>query len=496
MIALRFLMLATLCAPLAALAQDVKPPVDPNAKPADPNAKPAAPKPEPVQESELVPLDVKRSTIFPWNDPKRVPPTPATTPPKPVTPKEDPNASAPAILDPSAGDIALMTGGEPFSREVKTQPKLGGGTEDKEVMTLNKDVEIEQASQGTVLRAQKVVITRDVASGNLDFLEATGGIELVTQDRKARGATMNYEAKYNAKGEPTKSIAIVDGDRDARKPAVVWSGETDTVRAFKFVIDTRLNTFRAVGGMVANLSMPTPDANNPATPAPTANAGPTPGALPGLSLSGGGTVTITCDGDLFFDSASGRVKIQGNVYLIQPELQMAADEVILLLAPDDPNNPATPPPANGAAPAGGGVFSGSIKSLEARGRVEIVTPSQVVHCDRLMYDLDIDRLHLEVKAPEDPVLVFFRDPNAPTELKALQRMLMKNPVEIEAKTGQLIDNREAKHVGTRNEIKTFREPIPEIRQRKFPRLKALLDELTGVKTTIPSATPAPAPQKK
>jgi hypothetical protein len=72
-----------------------------------------------------------------------------------------------------------------------------------------------------------------------------------------------------------------------------------------------------------------------------------------------------------------------------------------------------------------GLFSANVQSLECRGRVEITTPTQVVQCDRLFYDMASYQVFLETDRPEDKVRVYLQD-GAGTKILEVTRRLDYN----------------------------------------------------------------------
>jgi lipopolysaccharide export system protein LptA len=427
-----------------------------------------------IKESDLQRLPVKRMSVFPWEEE-------AAKNPKPVKP---PEANAPAnapgnegMIDVSAGDVEIGASG-PFSRVASKMPSPGGKDEDKEVLTLQKDVEIFQPGTGSVLRGQTIKVTRDVESGDMERLEAKGQVEIITGDRKAKGETLVYETRFGPavqtpagpRKEVLLNIVTVEGDPATRKPATLWSGD-DAIQAMKVVMDIRRDTFRALGGALVQVRLPPPDGATPGTPptpgtpgkaatpaTPAKAATPAPNSLfPGLSLTSGGKVFLSCDGDLAYEGFSGRVNLRRNVKIQQEGFVMLADEMTLQL---DNSEQATP-----QAGAQNGVFAGSLQSLDCTGRVEIMTPTQVVHCDLVHYDLKQQVLRLEMRRPEDEVKVYFRDANLPNEFRAIQVLSARHHIDVDTQTEAIVDRADTKNKlpTARMHISPFTDPIPRLR---------------------------------
>ena len=380
------LLFATLCCPLFA-GEPVKPPVPP--------APPAKPPLPPVTEEELQRVARTSGGVFPWK---------ANPQPKvPAVPKDpkDPGADS-GVPDLTSGEIIIKSLGD-FSREEK---------DGKEILTLNKDVEIEQLQTQSVLRGQTIRVVRDLKTGQTELLEAHGGVEVVTPERKGRGEKLLYETQFGPQGQILKDLYTIEGDAKHGIRATLWQGD-DVIVADRFINDRKMDTFRVTGGPQAIITMPT-DSNAPADPKPAPTGG---GMLPGFGTGGGGKIRMKADGEMFYEGATGRVHITRNVILQQdgvppdPGMKMTSDDAWLTLS--------LPPPGQPASTTS--VFSGSLKSLECLGRVEIITASQTVYCDRGFLDMVKNTFLMEMKNPKDTVLVYMKE-------KAMKLIAPKNLV--------------------------------------------------------------------
>jgi len=369
--------------------------------------KPDAEKPFAIKESELQRLPVPRMRAFPWANQK---------PPKPkeVKPPTNPDQETESLIDIDAGDVTIAASG-PFARLEENHKNEKGQMEEKELFKLQKDVEIVQPGTGSLLRGQNIKLIRDVASGNMERLEARGAVEIVFGERKVRGETLNYETKFGPpvstpagmRQEVMVNIVVVEGDPKTRKPATLWSGD-DAIQAQRFVLDMRRDTFRALGGALIEIQLPAPPGEATPSKEPTKNA-----MFPGLSLKPGAKIFLSSDGEFLYEGFSGRIAMNRNVQTKQEGFLLVADEmeIHLDLAP--------------AGQAKKGVFAGTLSSLNCKGRIEIKTPSQVIHCDRLHYDLRRERLRLEMVDPKSEVKTYFRNPQHPDKATKILQTLRR-----------------------------------------------------------------------
>jgi lipopolysaccharide export system protein LptA len=389
-------------------------------------------------------------SVFPWE-------AAAAKPATPVKPGSGDSMDVHAVpgrpdegmIDVSAGDVEIGASG-PFSRKVPSKDDKDASADvGKEVLTLQKDVQILQPGTGSVLRGQKIKVVRGVETGDMERLEALGQVEIVMGERKAKGESLTYETAFGPvvltaagpRKEVLRNVVTVEGDPHARKPATLWSGG-DAIQAMKFVMDLRRDTFRALGGAFVEVRLPADAAQAPA-------AAPKNSLFPGLSLAGGNKVFLSCDGDLAYEGFSGRVNLRRNAKIRQEGFLMVADEMAVQLEPPDA----------AAARAGpqSGVFAGALRALDCLGRVEILTPSQVVHCDQVRYDLRQQVLRLEMLKPADEVKVYFRDASQPNEFRATQVLRTRHHIDVDTRTEAIVDR-----------VDTSKTPGPVARMRISP----------------------------
>jgi hypothetical protein len=348
----------------------------------------APPPPQTIREEELARVERAVPKAFPW------PTERAAKPANPAAPE-----AGSALPGFSGGYVIIAAQGE-FTREEAMGEDALGKPAKKEVLTLNKAVEIMQVQSRSVLRANRIRATNDSKTGALERLEATGGVELVTPDQRASGESVTYQIKTGAQGQTLTDLYTLEGDRAKGKKAGLWLGE-NWIEADRFVNDRRLDTFRVIGGPAGVFNLPAPAA---APGDPKKGEG---GMLSGLDVTRGGRISLSADGEMFYEGATGRLRISRNVMIQQagtpeqPGITMNADDVILQMD--------LPPPGQ-AAPAGslGGqaMLNGSLRSLEILGRVEIKSAPRTVLCDRAFVDMVRGTLLLEAKNPADRVRVY------------------------------------------------------------------------------------------
>ncbi|MFH0938169.1 MAG: LptA/OstA family protein [Planctomycetota bacterium] len=341
-----------------------------------------------VKEEELERIVRKPTAGFPWI---------LAPAPKPVSKDNSLDKTGePGLGDFSSGDLILRALGD-FSREIKQSPGAGGVNDNKEVLLLTKDVEIEEVQSRFVLRGQKIRVVRDLKTGQTELLDAQGNVEISSPQRSGRGATLVYETKHGPRGESLKDQYVIEGDRATGGRATLWQGD-DVIEAEKFISDQRLGIFRALGRPVAIMTMP----QDPKSPSPKPTTG---GMLPGFSMmTGGGKIRLQADGEIYYESSSGRIHITRNVVICQ-EVQsqtatkMFADEVTLQLLLPPPGQPQT----------NTSMFGGALKSLECIGRVEVKTGDYTLLFDKGLYDMQRNLFIMEMKKPKDEVKIYSKD---------------------------------------------------------------------------------------
>jgi hypothetical protein len=358
---------------------------------------------------------------FPWIAKPPVAPK-AVEPAKISEPKVDNGG-----MDLSSGDIIVKALGE-FAFIDGPQPG-------KQLLTLNKKVEIEQVATKSVMRAEKFRIIIDQVSGNTDLIEAAGDVQFVQPpDQKGRSEYLTKETKVGSHGEPLKDLTVLEGNRTTHTKATVWQG-TNAIEAEKIINDGRMNTFRALGNPAAVV---TPDQTNAAAgPAPTAApapgplAAPKPGGtssvsmMPGIGLSSGGLVRMQCDGELFYEGASGRVNLTRNVLIQQGDPNDATGPAAINIASDEAHLVMDLGPM-GQPDSEGKLFSGTPKQLVCIGRVEIKTSTHTILCDRGTFDLIRNSFVLEMKNPKDDVRIYVRESPTTGQVMLSQRSLSGN----------------------------------------------------------------------
>jgi hypothetical protein len=353
---------------------------------------------EPVKEDELKRVEFKYADAFAWM--KDAKPVVKAPPPKEGAPT--PTTGSENFSDLTSGDLIIKAMGE-FSREQK-KSGLGGSADEKEILTLTKDVEIEHVQNKFVLRAQKIKVVRDLKSGQAEMVEAQGKVEVWTPERSGRGESLVYEMRLGAHGEIVKNTYTIEGDRANGGRATLWQND-DVIEAEKFYTDRRLDTFRVMGGPVAVVTLP--GQGNTGGPAKPASGG---GMLPSFSMSGSGKLRLQADGEINYDNSTGRVRMTRNVTIYQEVAagqagwKLSADEVTLSLN--------LPPP--GQPVANSSMFSGSLKNLECAGRVEIKMPGTTLLFDRGNLDMQRNIFLMEMKEAKGDVKIYQKDsPNAP-----------------------------------------------------------------------------------
>jgi hypothetical protein len=377
-----------------------------------------------VKEEDLERRDLPQSDLFRW--PKSVAKQPVQGP----KPDNDavPDMMAGEVLIRSVGVFTRVAPQANYEQEFKDSPELLAELRalaketvivDKEILTLTKDVEIDQLQPQATLRGQKITVVRDLKTGRTELLQAIGSVELSTPERKGKGDRLVYRTEFTPQGQILKDEYTLKGNR-----ATLWSGDDDVIEAAEFFSDRRLDTFRVRGAPVAIVKMP--GAPKPAAAAVTPEPGPS-GILGGFANMSSGKIRMRCDGEMFYEGPGGQVRITRNVVIQQDALGggaaviMTADDAALTLLP--------PPP--GQAADQGSVFSGSLKTLECNGRVEIKMPGQVMLCDRGVLDMQRKTFLMDMKNSKADVLIFMRE-----DANGGKKMVIPRSFKISLETGE------------------------------------------------------------
>lgn len=340
------------------------------------------------------------------------PSTPAGTEARPTTMSGD-------ILVSEMGEFAFTDGPQPC----------------KQLLTLNKQVEIEQIATKSVMRAEKFNIVIDQASGNTDLIKAQGGVQFVQPpDQKGLAEFLTRETKFGPSGEPLIDLTTLEGNRSTHTKATVWQGP-NVIEAERIVNDGRFNTFRAMGNPAA--VMTSADAGNKSLGAapttaplaapkpPTEAVGGSGSMMPGIDLSSGGVTRMQCDGELFYEGAVGGMKLTRNVLIQKGDPNVPAGPAAITIACDDASLVLEQPPM-GQPDAAGQLFSGTPKLLTCNGRVELKTSTHTILCDRGTFDLIRNSYRFEMKKSIDDVRIYARDGPTTGQLMLSQGSLSGN----------------------------------------------------------------------
>src|SRR5262249_55090194 len=196
--------------------------------------------------------------------------------------------------------------------------------------------------------------------------------------------------------------------------------------------DGRMNTFKAMGSPAAVVTTGDDSANaSGAAPATGPMAAPKPAGtsgvsmMPGIGLSSGGVVRMQCDGELYYEGASGRVNLTRNVLIQQGDPKVLNGPAVISIASDDAHLVLDLPPM-GQPDTGGKLFSGTPRSLVCIGRVEIKTSTHTILCDRGTFDLLRNSFLLEMKNPKDDVTIYVRESPTSGQTMLIPRSLSGN----------------------------------------------------------------------
>lgn len=343
------------------------------------------------------------------------------------SPSTDPGAAQ--SIDFSGGDLEARWFGS-FRREIV--PVLGPGNVEvrKEILILDKDVSIRQAQKGLRIEGQGIRIVRDETTGQVERLEGRGGVLVRSSGMQVKGEFVTVDLRYDQKNQIEQNTVIVWSPPSSGHKAMLWQGES-AVGGERFVIDALNNNFQAYGGVVARFNLPESSGQK------GAEASGGAALMPGFS-GGGATaqkgsnrLALQCDGDFEFVGSSGKLRVTRNVLIAQGSMSIVADRLVLTLAPPpkdeakDDKKPDKKDAAKDAKPdekSDAGLLSANVKSLECRGNIEIGTPTQVVHCDRLFFDMASSQVFLETDRPDDKVRVYLQDGAGTKVLEVTRRL--------------------------------------------------------------------------
>ncbi|MEI6232271.1 MAG: hypothetical protein WCT04_04425 [Planctomycetota bacterium] len=315
-----------------------------------------------------------------------------------IHPVVDPNAAAaaakPGAPAANANSGSMLGGGDtyiswsgPLSRELKHVPVPGKKDLLKEILTLNKDVVIEQPDSHLKIYGEFIRLHSDALTKDVEFLFAQNDVDIFMDDIEARGYQVTVDmgtdvgidhAKAKAFfwmrlltelphlsddfsleidgvteprsiwdlwrfADPCKNNTItILGNRKLGIKADVFRGGGNAVRADKFIIDKLTDNFTAYGGAVAVVKSATPPPLPSDAPKPPDAAAGANGVMSGINFSSGGDTFIQCDGPFHQNGQAHIVTAVGNVLIRQTGLALTTDRVRITMddaQPEDPNIP-------------------------------------------------------------------------------------------------------------------------------------------------------------
>ncbi|HYF51029.1 MAG TPA: hypothetical protein VEJ63_16570, partial [Planctomycetota bacterium] len=324
---------------------------------------------------------------------------------------EGPNKAE--VFNFAAGGDTIVEWNGPMFREIKRLPVPHQPDRVKEVLTIKDAVKIEQPHGGLRMMGKVIRLVRSLPGGEVEFLQGDGGMDVVMGDLQATGDSVSVDMKYGNSGETIKNQITVSGSRKNEIKATLFMGGS-AVRADKFIIDRKSDTFRALGGALAIVKAKDEKAEKTLE---RPDAAKDAGALfKGISFKPGGNLMLQCDGEFSQDGATRTVTVRKNVLIRQTGMQMIADEVAIEL--DQPAQPLS----EAATPAKE-LFSGDLKSITCSGNVELSTPDQLVHCDQLIHNVKEDSSLLQMSDPENDVRIYAREESGGTRFLSVQKSL-------------------------------------------------------------------------
>ena len=449
-----------------------------------------------ITEGELTPVKVAPADKFQWVG--KPPPVVRKVPPKPDT-----KAAAPSENPVNfAGPMVFRSFG-PFTREEKEEQTPEGPVK-KEHLTMTKKVVIEMLDTDSVLRGENIVVVRNLKTQETELLDAKGSVEMASPTQLAKGEMLRFEMQQGPSGEMLKNQFILVGDPATGTKATLWMrkdpadpSKKDVIEATRFLRDIRLDTFQATGAPNAIITMEdkTPPATgpngkpSPSAPKPPADADAAksaPSGFGGLNMSGPGKVNIRCDAEIFFEGATGKMRVTRNAVLIKEGInpgegaKISSDLAIITLD--------VPPP--GPTPNPGGAMTGDMKKLECTGRVEIKSGTNTILCDKMTLDMEtnIAIMEMDPKSATDTVNVY--DYSHPGGLDGGDVMLVPKTMKVHLNDNEM-------EPGGPMKRRTFAGPPPSNRGNgpKPEDVKPLPDPKAGKSITTESKPKTP-PKKK
>ena len=397
------------------------------------------------------------------------PATSAGTAPVPAPP-------APGLM--AGGDTYISWSG-PLSRELRRIPVPHKHDILKEVLTLHKDVVIEQPDNGLKMYGELIRLHSDAVTKQPEYIYAQDNVDIYMGELQARGYIVTIEMASDETGKETKNLITILGNRKLGIKADVFRGGGNAVRSDKFIIDKLTDNFDAFGGAVAVVKSETPPPPPSDQPKPPEAAQGASGLVSSIKFDTGSDIFIQCDGPFSQNAQTHVVTAEGNVLIRQTGLNLLSERVRITLddppPPEDPNAPKNPsdpkdpknakapaaaddksklngtgsngsaprtppakpatPPVKPGAPAAPGqppaaasndFFSSGLKSLECFGMVELATDDKLIHCDKLKFDAKNESSFLEMDDVEDDVRVYIHGEDGADKVLCSRKNLLLN----------------------------------------------------------------------
>lgn len=313
---------------------------------------------------------------------------------KPADTQPDPKTGAAPV---PAAPTSMLAGGDtfiswsgPLYRELRHLPVPGKRDLLKEVLTLNKDVVIEQPDSGLKIYGETIRLFSDAVTKDVEFLYALNDVDIYMGDIEARGYQVTVDMSHDVSldqarahayfwdlicynlpqygddktfdidglaeprtigdfwhfADPCKNNLItILGNRKLGIKADVFRGGGNAVRADKFIIDKLTDNFSAFGGAVAVVKSATPPPPASDAPKPPEAAQGAGGLVSSIKFDAGGDIFIQCDGPFRQNAQSHLVTAEGNVLIRQTGLTLMAERIKITMddaPPEDPNAPKDP----------------------------------------------------------------------------------------------------------------------------------------------------------